>query len=238
MKKNTRLPAIVFAAGILFLSACGSNDENDTETVNADSTTNTATAPEKMPDLLAVKHKVADFAKWRTGFDGHDSARQAAGLHTYVIARGVEDSNTVMIVTKMDDTAKARQFISNPELKTAMQKSGATGKPEISMLHVHWMDMNAGITEHRALVTHKVKDWATWKAAFDNHKQVRTDNGIREILVGNSMDDPNLVTISFAITDPEKAKAFMASKDLRDHMAKAGVQGAPTVFMYKIVQKY
>ncbi len=238
MKTNKLFPAALLAAGMLILSSCGGNDDNNTEAVIADSTNNTAATPEKMPDLLAVKHKVADFAKWRMAFDGHDSARLAAGLHTYVIARGVEDSNTVMIVTKMDDTAKAKAFISNPDLKTAMQKSGATGKPEISMIHVDWMDMNAGTTENRVLVTHKVKDRAAWKTAFDNHRQLRTDNGIREILVGNSIDDPNMVTISFAITDPEKAKAFMASKELKDHMAQAGVEGAPTRFMYTIVQKY
>jgi hypothetical protein len=35
-----------------------------------------------------------------------------------------------------------------------------------------------------------------------------------------------------------KAKAFIASKDLKDKMTKAGVEGPPAFFFYKIVQKY
>jgi hypothetical protein len=238
MKAYKFFSAISLAAGMLLLSSCGGSDENNTEAVNADSATNTSTTTQEMPDLLAVKHKVVDFAKWKTSFDMHDSARKAAGMHIYVVARGVEDSNMVMIVTKMDDTAKAKQFISNPDLKTAMQKSGAVGKPEISMLNVEWMDMDASTTEPRVLVTHKVKDWAAWKTAFDNHKQLRADNGLKEVMLGNSLDDPNMVSISFAITDATKARAFMASKELKDHMAKSGVEGMPNRFMYKIVQKY
>jgi hypothetical protein len=50
--------------------------------------------------------------------------------------------------------------------------------------------------------------------------------------------DNHKVTIVFAISDMEKAKAFMASKDLKDKMAEAGVDGPPTFFFYKIAAKY
>jgi hypothetical protein len=35
-----------------------------------------------------------------------------------------------------------------------------------------------------------------------------------------------------------KAKAFMQSKDLKDKMEKAGVEGKPASFFYNIVQMY
>ena len=36
----------------------------------------------------------------------------------------------------------------------------------------------------------------------------------------------------------QKAEAFMASKDLKDKMAEAGVVGPPDIFFYKVVQQY
>jgi len=238
MKAYKLFTAATLAVSMLLLSSCGGSDDNKTEAVNGDSATNISPASQEMPDLLAIKHKVVHFGKWKIAFDSHDSARQAAGLHSFVVARGLEDSNMVMIVMKMDDTAKAKQFVSSADLKTAMQKNGVAGKPEISMLNVEWIDMNASTAEPRVLVTHKVKDWAAWKTAFDNHKQLRTDNGLKEIMVGNSIEDANTVSISFAITDSAKAKTFMASKELKDHMSQSGVEGMPNRFMYRIVQKY
>lgn len=50
--------------------------------------------------------------------------------------------------------------------------------------------------------------------------------------------DNHLASIVFAVTDMKKAKEFLNSKDLKDKMAKAGVEGPPTFFFYNIVQKY
>jgi hypothetical protein len=90
----------------------------------------------------------------------------------------------------------------------------------------------------RVMVTHKVKDWDAWKAAFDSHKQMRMDAGIIDRIIGHDVDDSHLVRIVFAITDMAKAKAFMDSKELKDKMATAGVEGPPTFFYYTIAKKY
>ena len=52
-----------------------------------------------------------------TAYDGHDSARLANGMHNYVIARGVDDSNTVMVAIKADDISKAKAFAKDLPLK-------------------------------------------------------------------------------------------------------------------------
>ena len=105
-------------------------------------------------------------------------------------------------------------------------------------LDVVMNDSSAIEQNARVRVTHKVKDWDAWKKEFDDHKQARMDAGLIDRGVGYSDGDNHMVTLVFAITDMQKAKAFMKSKDLKDKMDKAGVVGAPTFFFYNIVQKY
>ena len=119
-----------------------------------------------------------------------------------------------------------------------MQKAGVIGKPSFTYLDVV-MDDNSPIDQTaRLMVTHKVKDWDAWKKVFDDHKQARMDAGLIDRGLGYSDGDNHMVSIVFAVTDMQKAKAFMNSKDLKDKMAKGGVEGPPTFFFYNIVQKY
>lgn len=87
-------------------------------------------------------------------------------------------------------------------------------------------------------MTHKVKDWDSWKKEFDNHKQARIDAGLVDRGLSYNIGDNHTVSIVFAVSDMQKAKAFMQSKDLKDKMAKAGVEGQPTSFFYDIVHTY
>src|SRR4051794_15544678 len=120
MKQFKNAPAVFVVTGMMFLSSCGNNQQkNDAATTDSAAyTTTTTTTASSKPDVdttpqttLLVRHKVADYAKWKMSYDGHDSFRIANGLHNYVIARGVEDSNMLLVATKADDVAKAKAFI-------------------------------------------------------------------------------------------------------------------------------
>jgi hypothetical protein len=228
---------LAIIAGMALLS-CNNGKDDDTTTVNTDTTATTATVPAPLPDLLVVQHKVNNFNKWKAAYESHDSARVSAGIHAFVIGRGVEDSNMVLVAMRMDDTAQARQFMANPDLKTVMQKGGVTGKPAINTVHVQWMDNSTNTATTRVLVMHKVTDWDAWKKTFDSHKQVRMDNGLTDRIIATDLNDNHMVSAVFAISDMAKAKAFMASKELKDKMTEAGVEGPPTIFMYNVVQQY
>jgi len=49
------------------------------------------------------------------------------------------------------------------------------------------------------------------------------------------MDDSNKVYIVFAISDMQKAKARVASEDLKKIMTDGGVEGPPKFFYYRLV---
>ena len=58
----------------------------------------------------------------------------------------------------------------------------------------------------------------------------KTENGIIHRTISRGIGDPNVVTIIFAISDMEKAKARMNSPGIKALMMGAGVEGLPTLF--------
>ena len=69
---------------------------------------------------------------------------------------------------------------------------------------------------------HKVRDFAAWKSAFDDHLSTQTAAGMTNGRVFQSADDPNAVTILFDVADIAHAKEFVGSADLKSAMEGAG----------------
>jgi hypothetical protein len=80
------------------------------------------------------------------------------------------------------------------------------------------------------IIRHKVKNYSKWRPAFDRHAGAQKSAGLTNPRVFRSSDDKNEVIILFDTEDTKRAKDFVASPDLRETMAKAGVMDSPTVF--------
>jgi hypothetical protein len=244
MKQLKLLASLFVVAAMLFLSSCNSTEDKKTDAttdssgVKKDTLVTPPPAPTGPMMIMAITHKVANYAQWKPAYDAHDSDRLASGLHNYVIGRGLDDTNTVMVVLKMDDVTKAKALGDSPGMKDRMKKGGVTGPVSFDYVEAVQNDATPINEPVRLLMKHKVKDWDTWKKVFDSHKQTRTDAGLTDRVVGHVVGDNNSVCIVFAVADVAKAKAFMNSKDLKDKMAEAGVTGKPTAFFYTIAEKY
>jgi hypothetical protein len=235
------------ALGIAFVflfSSCGGNEEKTTST-GTDTTAAAKTDSSKSSDIVTtpqtimiVWHKVADYAKWKAAYDAHDSVRLAYGIHNYVIGRGLEDSNLILVATKADDAAKAKAFGKDPSLKAAMQKGGVTGAPSVSLTTVVYQDMAKNMSDLRSMTTFTVKDWDAWKKSFESHRQSRTDNGLTDRAYGYDVDDNHKVTLVVAVNDTAKASAFWKSDLLKQQRAQGGVVGDVKRQLYRVVQKY
>ncbi|MEP7142681.1 MAG: hypothetical protein ABI707_07415 [Ferruginibacter sp.] len=248
---HSRFTGLLFStAMVFFLISCGgSGTENTTATdpssTAADTSAKTAVAVSETntvittpQNLMVVKHKVANFAKWITSYDEHDSMRLAFGVHSYVIGRGVQDTNMVMVAVKIDDIAKAKAFGKDPSLKKAMQRGGVIGAPSISVVTATWQDTATIDSKIRATTVFTVKDWDAWQKAFDEGKQERLDNGITVRVISHDADDNKKVSLVTAITDTAKAAAYYKSDALKKRRAESGVIGEPTRFLYTIVHRY
>src|SRR5215831_4691855 len=176
--KFFRFACMLLGTSVLFfLNSCGGGSgEKNTSGTDTTATTDTSsvtsapaantiiTTPQNM---VIVKHKVANFEKWKPAYDGHDSARLADGLHSFVIGRGTKDTNMVVVAMKADDITKAKAFAKDPGLKAAMQKGGVTGTPSISFVTMVFQDTAPVNSDIRSAATFKVKDWNAWQQKFD-----------------------------------------------------------------------
>ena len=86
-----------------------------------------------MPYLL-IRHKVQDYATWKSVFDEHGDARKAAGSKGGYLLRSADDPNELVIMLEWDDLGKARQFVESAELRQAMERAGVAGPPDIHFL--------------------------------------------------------------------------------------------------------
>ena len=83
---------------------------------------------------MLVRHKVADFAKWKPVYDDHVPAEQKAGLKEVHLLRNIENPNEVIPLFSVEDLDKAKAFGGSDDLRQAMQKAGASDKPDVYFL--------------------------------------------------------------------------------------------------------
>lgn len=234
-----KISGFLTACAFLFLSACNSGEKTDeatTDSATVETTPEPVPAPAPPKPVVLIWHKVANFAKWLPGYESHDSARLAAGLHNYVVGRDVNDTNMVLVALRMDDLEKARAFSSSPELGATMKKVGVTGPPAISFVDVLMSDTTTNSASTRLMMQHKVKDYDEFRKVFDKHKQARMDAGLTDRAMGYEFGDKNNITLVFAVNDLAKAKAFISSDDLKNKMGEAGVVGAPIAHYYTVAK--
>lgn len=92
------------------------------------------------PAMLVV-HPVADVAKWMSGYAEAQSVRDAGGITGDAVNCAADNSNLVVVYHQAASHATLKAFAGSPELKTAMQKLGVTGAPEISFHTGGWGKM-------------------------------------------------------------------------------------------------
>jgi hypothetical protein len=86
-----------------------------------------------MPHLL-VRHRVADYARWRPIFDDHASFREQHGSTGGQVFRNADDPAEVVMLFEVSDLDRAREFVRSDELKEAMQSAGVVGAPDVAFL--------------------------------------------------------------------------------------------------------
>jgi len=81
------------------------------------------------------------------------------------------------------------------------------------------------------IIRHRVADYDTWKAAFDEHGSARRDHGLADTGLLRDEDDPSMVTVLMSTDDTARAREFFASDTLREAMQGAGVESQPDMWI-------
>lgn len=83
---------------------------------------------------VLVRHKVADFTRWKQVFDGHFGFRHGAGELSCRIFHSHDNGMDLSLFFEWETLEKARAFFGSEQLKNGMQQAGVVGAPEIIFL--------------------------------------------------------------------------------------------------------
>ena len=81
-----------------------------------------------------VNHKVEDYDKWMTVFNDTSDMLKTQGAKVSSVFRSADDPNQVVVLTQFENLESVKSFVESHELRTAMQKAGVKGNPEIIFL--------------------------------------------------------------------------------------------------------
>ena len=79
---------------------------------------------------MFIKHRVGDFYTWKPAFDEHEPARTAVGVTSHSLHRDADNRNVVVLAFRVDDIARAREFVASDDLRAAMEQAGVVEDPE------------------------------------------------------------------------------------------------------------
>jgi quinol monooxygenase YgiN len=81
---------------------------------------------------MYVRHKVADFDKWKIVFEEVEPFRKQMGSLGAYVFRNNANSNEVLVITEWNNKEQGIKFGQSPELQNAMKRGGVLSAPEIN----------------------------------------------------------------------------------------------------------
>lgn len=86
-----------------------------------------------MSATLVVRHKVLDYATWRTVYDELEPLRAQHGCTDKRVLRLPDNGNDLLITHDFPTVEQASSFAGDPALGAGMQRAGVDGPPQIEI---------------------------------------------------------------------------------------------------------
>jgi hypothetical protein len=83
---------------------------------------------------VILKHRVTDYARWKSIYDADEPRRISAGLREIKVGLKEGDNNVVYMIWETLDTSRLRKMIEDPELGEVMKNAGVIGEPEVVVI--------------------------------------------------------------------------------------------------------
>jgi hypothetical protein len=83
---------------------------------------------------VIISHECKNYSDWRKVFDADEVNRSKAGFISKGVYHSVDNANKLTIIGEAPSVEVINRYMSNPELKAAMDKGGVIGMPEVKIL--------------------------------------------------------------------------------------------------------
>jgi hypothetical protein len=83
--------------------------------------------------LLAVQHAVRDYPAWRAIYDSLDEVQWDWGVLSASVHQLDDCPNTVLVLRQFATVGQAHGFLTNLQMRAAMERAGVKGEPRIEI---------------------------------------------------------------------------------------------------------
>ena len=80
---------------------------------------------------VLIRHKVANYAKWKKAVGACADWRKAGGELSFQVYRGSAAPNDLTVICRWASAGQAKKFVASAELRERMRDAGVVGKPEV-----------------------------------------------------------------------------------------------------------
>lgn len=237
---KTILTMIVLMAMFTFTSC---KKEADKEVTTETTVTDTIGAvTDEVPvfepfQVMAISYTVKNYDTWKKVFDEHESMLIESGLTTRALARGTDNPNKIYLFLNVADMQKAKEYATNPKLKEVRKTAGVISKPEIFYVDIVRFEESPTEFKDRVRVSIKIKDFDAWLKVYDAEgAAIRLANGLIDRAISRNIDGPNMIYVTFAVSDMAKAKTYIKDPALKKLMNEAGVISEPVIDFFRSVE--
>lgn len=83
---------------------------------------------------VIITHEIKSYPEWRKVYDEDEVNRKRAGFITKGEYRSVDNPNIITIVGEAPSEEAIKNFMTDPRLKSAMERGGVVGLPDVKIL--------------------------------------------------------------------------------------------------------
>jgi quinol monooxygenase YgiN len=85
--------------------------------------------------LMIVRLQVAGFEAWKSAFDEVEEVRREYGWKKHEVFQDATNPNTAVVVGHIESLDRARQYLADERVRSAVARSGVKGPPEAWFLN-------------------------------------------------------------------------------------------------------
>jgi hypothetical protein len=84
---------------------------------------------------VILSHEVKNYSDWRKVFDADEGNRSKAGLKITGVFQAIDNPNKITMIGEAPSVEALNVFMTNPQLKAAMEKGGVIGMPDVKIFN-------------------------------------------------------------------------------------------------------
>ena len=86
------------------------------------------------PDYLIVRHRIAEYEKWKPAFDHHETVRANYNIRLVAVGKDLDDPANIVAVFNSNQASNFTDFLEKSNLKDVMHDTGVISEPVVDIL--------------------------------------------------------------------------------------------------------